>query len=157
LIADARPVADRSSSGWHPQIRRDLIQNNEKTPPGGKSGGVSCRRCTAENGATGAYVRYLNGFLLAWLQRLAIQPPRDKKLVTLKDAVGYIIALPKSKQQAPERQAAAEALFDGGDASRAMTVASLSSSKSDLLVALRRQRPRAVVRRGPNVGRQHHE
>jgi hypothetical protein len=30
-----------------------------------------------------------------------IQPPKGKKLVTLKDAAAYILALPKSKQQSP--------------------------------------------------------
>jgi hypothetical protein len=41
----------------------------------------------------------------------SIQPPKGKKLVTLKDAAAYIIALPKSEQQAPEWQAATEALL----------------------------------------------
>jgi len=33
-----------------------------------------------------------------------IQPPKGKKLVTLKDAADYIMALSKAKQQAPEWQ-----------------------------------------------------
>jgi len=37
-----------------------------------------------------------------------IQPPKGKALVTLKDAAAYILALPKSKQQSPEWQAAGE-------------------------------------------------
>jgi hypothetical protein len=40
-----------------------------------------------------------------------IQPPKGKKLVTLKDAAAYILALPKSKQRSPERQAAGEAVI----------------------------------------------
>jgi hypothetical protein len=40
-----------------------------------------------------------------------IQPPKGKKLVTLKDAAAYILALPKSKQQNPEWQAAIEAVI----------------------------------------------
>jgi hypothetical protein len=38
--------------------------------------------------------------------RRTIQPPKGKKLVTLKVAAAYILALPKSKQQSPEWQAA---------------------------------------------------
>ena len=40
-----------------------------------------------------------------------IQPPKGKNLVTLKHAAAYIMALPKSKQQAPEWHAAIEALL----------------------------------------------
>jgi len=40
-----------------------------------------------------------------------IQPPKGKKLVTLKDAAAYIMKLPKSKQQSPEWQAAGEAVI----------------------------------------------
>ncbi len=40
-----------------------------------------------------------------------IPPPRGKKLVTLKDAAAYILALPKSKQESPEWQAAGEAVM----------------------------------------------
>jgi len=40
-----------------------------------------------------------------------IQPPKGKKLVTLKHAAAYIMALPKSEQQAPEWHAAIEALL----------------------------------------------
>ena len=40
-----------------------------------------------------------------------IQPPKGKKLVTLKDAAAYIMKLPKAKQQRPEWQAATEALL----------------------------------------------
>jgi len=40
-----------------------------------------------------------------------IQPPKGKKLVTLKDAAAYIMKQPKSKRQSPECQAAAEALL----------------------------------------------
>jgi len=39
-----------------------------------------------------------------------IQPPKGKKLVTLKDAAAYIMALPKAKQQSSEWQAAGERL-----------------------------------------------
>jgi hypothetical protein len=31
-----------------------------------------------------------------------IQPPKGKKLATLKDAAAFILALPKSKQLSPE-------------------------------------------------------
>ena len=44
-----------------------------------------------------------------------IQPPKGKKLVTLKDAAAYILALPKSKQQSPEWQAAAEAVIKAAE------------------------------------------
>ena len=40
-----------------------------------------------------------------------IQPPKGKKLVTLKDAAAYILRLPKSKRQSPEWQAAGEAVI----------------------------------------------
>jgi hypothetical protein len=40
-----------------------------------------------------------------------IQLPQGKKLVTLKDAAAYILKLPKSEQQSPEWQAAAEAVM----------------------------------------------
>jgi len=40
-----------------------------------------------------------------------IQPPKGKKLVTLRDGAAYIMALPKSKHQSPEWQAATEALL----------------------------------------------
>ena len=40
-----------------------------------------------------------------------IQPPKGKKLVTLKDAAAYILAQPKSKQESPEWQAAIEAVI----------------------------------------------
>jgi hypothetical protein len=40
-----------------------------------------------------------------------IQLPKGTKLVTLKDAAAYILALPKSKQQRPEWQAAGEAVI----------------------------------------------
>jgi hypothetical protein len=40
-----------------------------------------------------------------------IQPPKGKKLVTLKDAAAYILALPKSKQESPEWKAAAVAVI----------------------------------------------
>jgi hypothetical protein len=40
-----------------------------------------------------------------------IQPPKGKKLVTLKDAAAYIMKLPKTQQQSPEWQAATEALL----------------------------------------------
>jgi hypothetical protein len=48
---------------------------------------------------------------MSWSRRFddPIQPPKGKKLLTLKDAAAYITALPKSKQQSPEWQAAAEA------------------------------------------------
>ena len=50
---------------------------------------------------------------MSWSQPFdrPIQPPKGKKLVTLKDAAAYIMALPKSEQQAPEWQAATEALL----------------------------------------------
>jgi len=40
-----------------------------------------------------------------------IQPPKGKKLATLKDAAAFILALPKSKQLSPEWQAAGEAVI----------------------------------------------
>jgi hypothetical protein len=50
---------------------------------------------------------------LPWSRRFdePIQPPKGKKLVTLKDAAAFILALPKSKQQSPEWQAAGEAVI----------------------------------------------
>jgi hypothetical protein len=50
---------------------------------------------------------------MPWSRRFdePIQPPKGKKLVTLKDAAAYILALPKSKQQSPEWQAAGEAVI----------------------------------------------
>lgn len=50
---------------------------------------------------------------MSWSRRFddPIKPPKGKALVTLKDAAAYIMALPKSKQQSPEWQAAAEALM----------------------------------------------
>ena len=50
---------------------------------------------------------------MSWSRRFdePIQPPKGKKLVTLKDAAAYILALPKSKQQSPEWQAAGEAVI----------------------------------------------
>jgi hypothetical protein len=50
---------------------------------------------------------------MPWSRRFddPIQPPKGKPLVTLKDAAAYIMALPKSKQQSPEWQAATEALL----------------------------------------------
>ena len=42
---------------------------------------------------------------------LPIQPPRGKPLVTLKDAAHYITKLPKAEHDAPEWQAATEALI----------------------------------------------
>ena len=40
-----------------------------------------------------------------------IQPPKGNAIATLKDAAAYILKLPKSKQQSPEWQAAAEAVM----------------------------------------------
>jgi hypothetical protein len=40
-----------------------------------------------------------------------VQPLQGKKLATLKRAAAYVMALPKSKQQAPEWHAAIEALL----------------------------------------------
>jgi hypothetical protein len=40
-----------------------------------------------------------------------VQPLKGKKLATLKHAAAYIMALPKSKQQAPGWHAATEALL----------------------------------------------
>jgi hypothetical protein len=50
---------------------------------------------------------------MPWSRRFddPIKPPKGKPLVTLKDAARYIMALPKSQQQAPEWQAAGEALL----------------------------------------------
>jgi hypothetical protein len=44
-----------------------------------------------------------------------ISPPKGKPLVTLKDAAAYIMALPKSKQHAPEWQTATEMLLMAAD------------------------------------------
>jgi hypothetical protein len=51
--------------------------------------------------------------MVDWSRRFddPIQPPKGKKLVTLKDAAAYILALPKSKQQSPEWKAAGEAVI----------------------------------------------
>jgi len=51
--------------------------------------------------------------MVDWSRRFdePIQPPKGKKLLTLKDAAAYILALPKSKQQSPEWQAAGEAVI----------------------------------------------
>jgi len=53
---------------------------------------------------------------MSWSRRFdePIQPPKGKKLVTLEDAAAYILALPKSKQQSPEWQAAGEAVMPLG-------------------------------------------
>jgi hypothetical protein len=40
-----------------------------------------------------------------------IELPDGRKLVTLRDAANYIVKLPKTEQQAPEWQAAAEVLM----------------------------------------------
>jgi len=40
-----------------------------------------------------------------------IKPPRGRQLVTLKDAGTYIMKLPKAEHEAPEWQAAMEALI----------------------------------------------
>jgi hypothetical protein len=40
-----------------------------------------------------------------------IQPPKGKKLVTLRDAALYITKLPKAEHEAPERLAAMDALI----------------------------------------------
>jgi hypothetical protein len=57
--------------------------------------------------------RVRSNLLMPWSRRFdePIQPPKGKKLVTLKDAAAYILALPKSKQQSPEWQAAGEAVI----------------------------------------------
>jgi hypothetical protein len=44
-----------------------------------------------------------------------IQPPKGKKLVTLKDAANHILKLPKSKQHSPEWQPAGEAVIMAAD------------------------------------------
>src|SRR5882757_3422839 len=56
---------------------------------------------------------FVRTFLMSWSRRFdePIQPPKGKKLVTLKDAAAYIMKLPKSKQQSPEWQAAGEAVI----------------------------------------------
>jgi hypothetical protein len=41
--------------------------------------------------------------------------PKGKALVTQKDAAAYILALPKSKQQSPEWQAAGEAVITAAE------------------------------------------
>jgi hypothetical protein len=48
-----------------------------------------------------------------WSRRFddPIKPPKGKTIATLKDAAAYIMALPKSKQLAPEWQASTEALL----------------------------------------------
>jgi hypothetical protein len=50
---------------------------------------------------------------MPWSRRFddPIRPPKGKTLATQKDAAAYIMALPKAQQQAPEWQAAAEALM----------------------------------------------
>src|SRR6266850_5474823 len=61
----------------------------------------------------GRHARVRSNLLMPWSRRFdePIQPPKGKKLVTLKDAAAYILALPKSKQQSPEWQAAGEAVI----------------------------------------------
>ena len=61
----------------------------------------------------GRYARVRSNLLMPWSRRFdePIQPPKGKKLVTLKDAAAYIMKLPKSKQQSPEWQAAGEAVI----------------------------------------------
>jgi len=56
---------------------------------------------------------FVRTFLMSSSRRFdePIQPPKGKKLVTLKDAAAYIMKLPKSKQQSPEWQAAGEAVI----------------------------------------------
>src|ERR1700732_3980136 len=50
---------------------------------------------------------------MSWSRRFddPIRPLKGKTLATLKEAAAYILALLKSKKQAPEWQAAAEALM----------------------------------------------
>jgi len=50
---------------------------------------------------------------MSWSRRFddPIRLPKGKLLVTLKDAAAYTMKLPEPKQQAPEWQAAAEALM----------------------------------------------
>ena len=53
------------------------------------------------------------GQLVSWNQIFfdPIELPTGRKLVTLRDAAHYITKLPKAEQQAPEWQAATEALI----------------------------------------------
>jgi hypothetical protein len=53
-----------------------------------------------------------------------IQLPGRRLLVTLRDAGGYIAALPRAKQESPEWQTAAEALIGGAASRRAIDDAS---------------------------------
>jgi hypothetical protein len=58
---------------------------------------------------------------MSWDQKFSdpIELPSGRKLVTLRDAAKYIVKLPKTEQQLPEWQTAAEVLLligeHGGD------------------------------------------
>jgi|SRR5450755_3140781 hypothetical protein len=54
---------------------------------------------------------------MSWSRRFddPIQPPKGKKLLTLKDAAAYITALPKSKQQSPGGRRRLKRAFCGSE------------------------------------------
>jgi hypothetical protein len=68
---------------------------------------IYSRACFAPCVIIAALTLARHGCIMAdWSRRFddPIQSPKGKKLVTLKDAAAYILALPKSKQQSPEWQ-----------------------------------------------------
>jgi hypothetical protein len=58
-------------------------------------------------------MRYCEELLMPWSRTFddPILLPGRRELVTLRDAGGYIAALPRAKQESPEWQAATEALI----------------------------------------------
>ena len=66
---------------------------------------------------------------MSWSRRFddPIQPPKGKKLLTLKDAAAYITALPKTKQQSPGGRRRLKRADHGGGRSRAVDVLLLSA------------------------------
>jgi hypothetical protein len=60
-----------------------------------------------------SFISRVRSYAVSWSRRFddPIKLPKGKPLVTLKDAASYILTLPKSKQQSPEWQTAAEVLL----------------------------------------------
>jgi hypothetical protein len=79
-----------------------------------------------------------------------IHPPRGRQLVTLKNAVRYIMKLPKAEQDLPEWQAATEALLMAAE-----DRGPLMHSRIGMLRALNRSVVRAFdsSRKEPQWGR----
>jgi hypothetical protein len=75
---------------------------------------LASRACSAQRVIIAALTLSRHGCIMVdWSRPFddPIQPPKGKKLITLKDAAAYILALPKLKQQSPEWQAAGEAVI----------------------------------------------